>query len=45
MSFLDFLKYWLDTHPIMFGICAFLLFAGICSLLSNLFSKGGSEDE
>jgi hypothetical protein len=36
MNLLDFLKYWLDTHPIMFGIVSILsVFA-----IGELFSSG-----
>lgn len=37
MNIIDFLKYWLDTHPIIFGFVAIILAGGISSTLSNLF--------
>ena len=39
MNIFEFLKYWLDTHPIIFGIVAIILALGIASLLSNLFKN------
>jgi hypothetical protein len=29
MTFIDFMKYWLDTHPLMFGLVIILLVLGI----------------
>ncbi len=45
MNILEFLKYWLDTHPIMFGLVAIILAMGIGSMFGNLFKKGKDEDE
>jgi len=41
---MDFLKYWLDTHPIMFGIVIVLLTMGVSSTLGNLFKVKGKND-
>ena len=50
MTMFDFLKYWLDTHTIIFGITVIILAMGISSMLSNLFynkhkAKADSEHE
>lgn len=37
MNIIDFLKYFLDKHPLMFGLIAIILAMGISSMLSNLF--------
>lgn len=39
MNVLGFLKYWLDTHPIMFGTVVILLALGLGAMFSNLFIK------
>ena len=39
MNIFDFLKYWLDTHPIMFGTVAIILALGIGKMLDNLSEK------
>lgn len=44
MNLLDFLKYWLDTHPLIFGTVMLVLVIGIASMLSNIFSKGKDND-
>lgn len=37
MTIIEFLKYWLDTHPIIFALVMLTLAGGITSMLSNLF--------
>lgn len=40
MNVLDFLKYWLDTHPTMFGTVVIVIAFGIAAMFGNMFSKG-----
>ena len=42
MNIFEFLKYWLDTHPIIFGIVAIILALGIATFFSNLFKDKNS---
>jgi ABC-type uncharacterized transport system permease subunit len=44
VNILDFLKYWLDTHPIMFGTVVILLALGFASMLGKMFSKGDKDE-
>jgi hypothetical protein len=44
MSVVDFLKYWLDTHPYIFGLVVIILSCGVSSALSNLFYNKHKSD-
>ena len=44
MNVFEFLKYWLDTHPIIFGMVALTLAGGIYNILSNLFYNKHKSD-
>jgi hypothetical protein len=45
MNIFDFLKYWLDTHPLMFGVVVIILAIGIASMFENLFKKRSPNDK